>query len=142
MLVAGIWAGIAPRSFARLVAFPYHEHSLHDLGAFQVGIGATLLLALVWRDAPTVALSGFLTANTLQAVSHAIDLIQAAVPVICMPSARCRCWSPPPWCCGCASVAPPRRCRTASSRSRDEGACCRAIGGLDHSGARLSGWQH
>jgi hypothetical protein len=64
MLVAGIWAGIAPRSFARLVAFPYHEHSLHDLGAFQVGIGATLLLALVWRDAPTVALSGFLTANT------------------------------------------------------------------------------
>jgi hypothetical protein len=73
MLAAGIWAGAAPRSFARFVAFPYHEHFLHDLGAFQVGIGATLLLALAWRDAPTVALAGFLVANTLHAVSHAVD---------------------------------------------------------------------
>jgi hypothetical protein len=74
MLAAGIWAGVAPRSFARFVAFPYHEHFLHDLGAFQVGIGVTLLLALAWRDAPTVALAGFLVANTLHAVSHAVDL--------------------------------------------------------------------
>jgi hypothetical protein len=73
MLAAGLWAGVAPHSFARFVAFPYHEHFLHDLGAFQVGIGATLLLALAWRDAPTVALAGFLVANTLHAVSHAID---------------------------------------------------------------------
>jgi hypothetical protein len=74
MLAAGIWAGAAPRSFARFVAFPYHEHFLHDLGAFQIGIGVTLLLALAWRDAPTVALAGFLVANTLHAVSHAVDL--------------------------------------------------------------------
>jgi hypothetical protein len=74
MLAAGIWAGAAPRSFARFVNFPYHEHFLHDLGAFQLGIGATLLLALAWRDAPTVALTGFLVANTLHTVSHAIDL--------------------------------------------------------------------
>lgn len=74
MLIAGIWAGAAPRSFARFVDFPYHEHFLHDLGAFQLGIGAILLLALAWRDAPTVALAGFLTANTLHAISHTIDL--------------------------------------------------------------------
>jgi hypothetical protein len=73
MLAAGIWAGAAPHSFARFVDFPYHEHFLHDLGAFQVGIGATLLLALAWRDAPMVALAGFLVANTLHAVSHAVD---------------------------------------------------------------------
>jgi hypothetical protein len=73
MVAAGIWAGIAPRSFARFVDFPYHEHFLHDLGAFQVGIGVTLLLALAWRDAPTVALAGLLVANTLHALSHAID---------------------------------------------------------------------
>jgi hypothetical protein len=72
-LAVGLWAGLAPRSFARLVAFPYHEHFLHDLGAFQVGIGATLLLALAWRDAAAVALAGFLVANTLHAVSHAVD---------------------------------------------------------------------
>jgi hypothetical protein len=76
LLVAGIWAAVAPRSFARLVAFPYHEHFLHDLGAFQLGLGATLLLALAWRDAATVALVGFLVANTLHAVSHAVDLDQ------------------------------------------------------------------
>lgn len=74
MVAAGIWAGMAPRSFARFVEFPYHEHFLHDLGAFQLGIGATLLLALAWRDAATVALAGFLVANTLHALSHAIDL--------------------------------------------------------------------
>jgi hypothetical protein len=74
MLVAGIWAGAAPRSFARFVDFPYDEHFLHDLGAFQIGIGVTLLVALAWRDAVTVALTGFLIANTLHAVSHAIDL--------------------------------------------------------------------
>jgi hypothetical protein len=32
------------------------------------------LLALAWRDAPTVALAGFLVANTLHTVSHATDL--------------------------------------------------------------------
>jgi hypothetical protein len=74
MLAAGIWAGAAPRSFARFVDFPHHEHFLHDLGAFQIGIGVTLLVALAWRDAPTVALTGFLVANALHAVSHAIDL--------------------------------------------------------------------
>jgi hypothetical protein len=74
MLATGLWAGAAPRSFARFVEFPFHEHFLHDLGAFQVGIGVTLLLALAWRDAAAVALAGFLVANTLHAVSHAIDL--------------------------------------------------------------------
>jgi hypothetical protein len=57
-----------------LSSSPYHEHFLHDLGAFQIGIGVTLLVALAWRDAPTVALTGFLVANALHAVSHAIDL--------------------------------------------------------------------
>jgi hypothetical protein len=73
MLAAGLWAGVAPRSFARFVAFPYHEHFLHDLGAFQLGIGVTLLLALAWRDAAAVALAGFLVANSLHVVSHAVD---------------------------------------------------------------------
>jgi hypothetical protein len=120
MLAAGIWAGAAPRSFARFVDFPYHEHFLHDLGAFQIGIGATLLLALAWRDAATVALAGFLTANTLHAVSHAIDsdvgghasdpyaigalsLLSAAALVLRVRQRRT-----------------PRRSPTTSRRSRDE----------------------
>ena len=74
MLATAIWAWAAPRSFARFVAFPYHEHFLYDLGAFRIGIGVTLLLALVWQDAPMVALAGFLVANSLHGVSHAMDL--------------------------------------------------------------------
>jgi hypothetical protein len=74
MLVTGVWSWAAPRSFARWVDFPYHEHFLHDLGAFQIGIGVALLGALAWRDARTVALAAFLVANTVHAVNHANDL--------------------------------------------------------------------
>lgn len=73
MLVAGVWAWLAPRSFARAVDFPYHEHFLHDLGVFQIGIGVALLMALVWRDARAVTLAAFLTANTLHALNHFYD---------------------------------------------------------------------
>jgi PPOX class probable F420-dependent enzyme len=73
-LAAGIWALASPSSFARAVAFPDAEHFLHDLGAFQIGIGATLLLALGWRDGLSLALAGFLVGNTIHAVNHAVDL--------------------------------------------------------------------
>jgi hypothetical protein len=43
-------------------------------GAFQLGIGVTLLLAVAWRDALALALAGFLVANTAHAVNHAVDL--------------------------------------------------------------------
>src|SRR6266511_1724012 len=49
MLAAGIWSLAAPRSFAEAVKFPYAEHFIHDLGAFQVG-------------------------NTVHAVNHVVDL--------------------------------------------------------------------
>jgi hypothetical protein len=91
MLVAGIWAGAAPRSFARFVDFPYHEHFLHDLGAFQIGIGVTLLVALAWRDAPTVALTGFLMPTPCTPSATPSTRTWAATPATRTPSARCRC---------------------------------------------------
>jgi hypothetical protein len=106
MLAAGIWAGATPRSFARFVDFPYHQHFLHDLGAFQIGIGVTLLVALAWRDASAVALTGFLIASTLHAISHANDQDLAATPATRTPSVRCRCCPPPPWSCGCQRRTP------------------------------------
>jgi hypothetical protein len=73
MLIAGVWAFVWPMSFAAAVQFPYHLHFLHDLGAFQIGIGASLLCALRWREAIAVALAGFVVATAVHAVSHFID---------------------------------------------------------------------
>lgn len=74
MVVLGLWAWLAPASFAELVDFPVHVHFLHDAGVFQIGIGVGLLTALFVRDALVVVLVGFLVANTLHAVNHGIDL--------------------------------------------------------------------
>ena len=74
MLAAGVWALAAPQAFAEFAGFPASRHFVHDAGAFQVGIGATLLLALAWRDGLSLALAGFLAANSVHAVNHFVDL--------------------------------------------------------------------
>jgi PPOX class probable F420-dependent enzyme len=74
LLVAGTWCLLWPDGFAQLVGFDYSEHFLHDAGAFQVGLGFGLLLALLWRDPVAVTLAAFLLANTVHAVNHAVDL--------------------------------------------------------------------
>jgi PPOX class probable F420-dependent enzyme len=73
-LVAGVWALFWPGSFADAVRFPDHTHFLHDIGAFQIGIGVTLALAVPWRDPLAVVLTGFLAGNTIHAINHAVDL--------------------------------------------------------------------
>lgn len=71
----GIWAFADPSSFFdRLATFPpYNEHFLHDVGAFQIGIGATLLLAAAWKDALGVALGGTAIGGAIHAIAHVID---------------------------------------------------------------------
>lgn len=73
-MVVGWWALLAPGSFADAVRFPPHEHFLHDIGAFQIGIAVSLLLALIWSDAVATVLAAFLAGNTIHAVNHAVDL--------------------------------------------------------------------
>jgi hypothetical protein len=75
MLGFGVWALASPQSFADLIDFPpYNVHLLHDVGAFQIGIGATLLIALRWQDSLAVALAGFVVGSGLHAISHLADL--------------------------------------------------------------------
>jgi PPOX class probable F420-dependent enzyme len=74
MTAAGMAALLAPSWFADTAGFPRHTHFVHDAGAFQLGIGVTLLLALIWHDGLALALAGFLVANTAHAVNHAVDL--------------------------------------------------------------------
>jgi hypothetical protein len=75
MLGVGVWALVEPRSFADWISFaPYNEHLIHDAGAFQIGLGAALLLSLLLpHDALTVALGGFLVGGTLHVFNHAVD---------------------------------------------------------------------
>ncbi|MPY99291.1 MAG: PPOX class F420-dependent oxidoreductase [Actinophytocola sp.] len=70
----GVWALVGPRSFGDWAGFGFHEHFLHDIGAFQLGLGVTLLLAVLWSDALATALAGFLVANTAHTVNHVVDL--------------------------------------------------------------------
>jgi hypothetical protein len=73
MLAFGFWAFLAPTSFAEFVAFPYNRHLLHDVGAFQIGIGATVLLALLWADSIMVVLAGYVVGSSFHLASHIID---------------------------------------------------------------------
>jgi uncharacterized membrane protein len=74
-VVLGIYAFAAPHSFYdQLATFPpYNRHLIHDVGAFQIGIGAALLLALRWSDASFVALAGAGAGASVHVVSHIID---------------------------------------------------------------------
>jgi PPOX class probable F420-dependent enzyme len=73
MLTGGLLALVAPASFARGTNFPPHEHFVHDLGAFQLAVAATLLLALFWSDPVATALGGLLVLNVVHASNHLAD---------------------------------------------------------------------
>lgn len=74
-LVFGLWAFFAPDSFFDRVATwpPYNEHLLHDIGAFQLGLGAALLAAVRGLRVGLVALGGSAVAAVMHVVSHAMD---------------------------------------------------------------------
>ncbi len=74
MTGAGVWALGWPRNFANVTDYAFNEHFIHDAGAFQVGIGVGLLLALIWRDAIATVLACFVVANSIHAVNHVVDL--------------------------------------------------------------------
>jgi hypothetical protein len=73
MLALGIWAFLTPASFVDFVAFPYNRLLLHDVGAFQISIGATMVLALMWADGVMVVLAGYVAGTGFHLASHIID---------------------------------------------------------------------
>lgn len=74
-LFIGAWALIDPTSFyAKVASFPpYNRHFLHDVGAFNLGIGAALGLGLTRWPGHRVALWAAALASVLHAVSHFLD---------------------------------------------------------------------
>jgi hypothetical protein len=74
-LVFGIWAFFAPRSFGENIATfaPYNEHLIHDLGAFQIGIGVAALAGLLTANALAAVLAGVAAGSIIHGISHMID---------------------------------------------------------------------
>lgn len=74
VLIFGVWAYLAPRSFADYISFdPYNEHLVHDVGAFQIGLGVAVLVAVISTDSLAAACSGFVAASALHTLSHYTD---------------------------------------------------------------------
>jgi hypothetical protein len=74
-LAFGIWAFADPSSFYDAVAEfpPYNRHFLHDIGAFQIGIGVTLLVACWQRDALVTAAAGAGVGSAFHTIAHFVD---------------------------------------------------------------------
>jgi hypothetical protein len=71
--LAGLMAMAAPETFFDSVATfdPYNQHFIQDLGAFQIGLGAVLLIAVFARgDAITAALLGVGVGAVAHTISH------------------------------------------------------------------------
>ena len=86
-LLAGVWAFVAPASFfEQAAAFePYNVHFVRDLGAFQIGLGAVLLLAAFSRDALLVALAGVGTGALFHVLGHVVDHDLGGQPAVDIP---------------------------------------------------------
>jgi hypothetical protein len=74
-VVFGLWAFAAPQSFFdQLAAFePYNPHLIRDIGAFQIGLGAVLVLVAFLPNAQAGALLGVGLGGAFHAVGHVID---------------------------------------------------------------------
>ncbi len=74
-LGGGVWALAAPRSFYDGPATfqPYNEHFLHDIGAFQLGLGAVLVFGLLGWTGLQATLAGVAVGSVAHAVAHFVD---------------------------------------------------------------------
>lgn len=85
----GAWAMLSPRTFFETMARfdPYNQHFVQDIGAFQVGLGAVLLIAVAVRNADLLAaaLLGTGLGAALHALSHVIGMDLGGSPAIDIP---------------------------------------------------------
>ena len=88
-LAFGVWAMVGPESFFDQVAEfqPYNQHFVQDIGAFQIGLGAVLLLAALpaGADALAVALVGVGVGSAAHVVSHLVGHELGGKPEVDIP---------------------------------------------------------
>lgn len=84
----GSWAFAAPQSFFdQLATFePYNAHLIRDIGAFQIGLGAVLLLVALLPSGQAGALLGVGLGGAFHAVGHVIDRDLGGAPATDIPT--------------------------------------------------------
>lgn len=85
--VAGLAAFGSPEAFFEAAATfePYNAHFIRDIGAFQIGLGAVLLLAVWIDDGLVVALGGVGFGSLVHGVGHGLDRELGGTPAIDIP---------------------------------------------------------
>lgn len=77
---------IGPESFFNTVAAfePYNQHLIQDIGAFQIGLGAVLLLAGIFyrTDALAVGLVGVGLGSAAHTMSHIVGSDLGGTPAV------------------------------------------------------------
>ena len=86
-LGTGAWSFLFPSGFYTVVASftPYNLHLLHDVGAFQVGLGAVLLAAAATARGLAPALFGVLVGSLLHLIAHVVDIHLGGHPMTDLP---------------------------------------------------------
>lgn len=87
-LVTGVAAMAVPESFFDSVATfePYNQHFIQDIGAFNLGLGMVLVLALrPGADALFAGLAGAAIGSGAHALSHAIGWDLGGTPELDVP---------------------------------------------------------
>jgi hypothetical protein len=86
-LLTGAWAYLAPLSFFSAVATfaPANVHLLHDLGAFQVGLGLALTVPVTLEVPLRAPLIAVLAASVLHVFAHLEDIRLGGHPTTDLP---------------------------------------------------------
>ena len=88
-LAFGIWAMAAPEAFFDQIALfePFNRHFVQDIGAFQIGLGVTLVMAaFLTTDALAVALIGTGVGAVAHVVSHLVGIDLGGTPSFDIPA--------------------------------------------------------
>jgi hypothetical protein len=86
-MLTGAWAFFAPLSFFSTVATfaPPNVHLLHDLGAFQVGLGLALIVPVILQVPLRASLIAVLIASVLHVLAHLEDIRLGGHPTTDLP---------------------------------------------------------
>lgn len=74
-LGVGFWAFCAPLSFFTNVGpyQPYNEHFLHDIGAFNLGLGAAAVAGILVTDSLVAVLTALAVGAVMHEIAHITD---------------------------------------------------------------------